>query len=187
MLTRLRTADDGDWNTAALWSRPVGSDPIPNANDVAILDPTTSANSTVKIVIGDSGTKALEGLLTDVALTISGNGTLNVAGPTGGLNGGVLTVGGDTMGTATFRYSLDNEGTTTIKARGTSTIGSALADAATDTVLFDGSAATYTIDGGVLEAKKTTENFGSFTVKASGTAKLAPPCPRLARATPRIL
>jgi hypothetical protein len=135
VLTRLKTTDNGDWNTAALWLRPVGADPIPNANDVAILDPTTAANSTVKITIGADGTKALEGLLTDVALTISGNGTLNVAGPTGALNGGILTVGDDTKGTANFAYSLDNEKTTTIKAKGTSTIGSALPDAATDTVL----------------------------------------------------
>ena len=181
VLTRLKTADDGDWNNAALWSRPVGSDPIPNANDVAILDPTTSANTTVKITIGDAGTKALEGLLTDVALTISGNGTLNVAGPTGALNGGVLTIGGDTMGTATFGYSLDNEGITTIKAKGNSTIGSALADTATDTVLFNGSAATYTVEGGMLEARKTTENFGSFTVKASGTAKLGTALPTIGK------
>ncbi|MBI3868274.1 MAG: trypsin-like serine protease [Verrucomicrobia bacterium] len=181
VFTQWKGKDGGDWSTGKFWTRPAGND-VPEDNDVAILDPTTGSDQAIEVSIGDGGTKKLEGLLTDVKLTIANKGTLAVTGPSGALNGGAMNVGDKTAGAANFDYSLDNEGTLNINSLGTAVLGASIGKDDVMVALFngrgeDGKGAVIVVDGGAMEVKKQFDNRGTFVLKGNASVTVGSSLP----------
>ena len=143
------------WSAAASWGRAsTNFAAAPQANDVAILDPTVNSDAGTVVTL-DVDTANLNGLLNDTTLNLNGH-ALNVTGTSGALNGGVINVTG-AVSVANIASSIDNEGgTITIAKGGVANIGGALPTF--QTAVWNGSNGTIAVQGGGLLSATSGDN-----------------------------